>query len=128
MQKVASYFQKIGIVAENGGSEDRRGFPTSRPDYRACGQDCKWNEWAGTRRLSATGSSAGSNHRGRNRGETLNTHACVRLEWAGQNIATRAGSVSAHTQMPASDRGNATLPSRLLLSRVRPATGAPVPD
>jgi len=74
---------------------------------------------AGSRRLCATDSSAGSNHRGRNRGETLNTHACARLELAGQNIATRAGSVSAHTQMPASDRGSATPPSRFLRPKVR---------
>src|SRR5438093_1750640 len=33
MRKVASWFQKIWIVAENGGPEDRRGFPTSRWDY-----------------------------------------------------------------------------------------------
>src|SRR5439155_16956866 len=33
MQKFASWFQKICIVAENEGPEDRRGFPTFRWDY-----------------------------------------------------------------------------------------------
>src|SRR5207302_10447905 len=74
---------------------------------------------ASSRRLCATDSSAGSNHRGRNRGETLNTHACARLELAGQNNATRAGSVSAHTQMPASDRCRATPPNRILRTNLR---------
>src|SRR5439155_23143090 len=33
MQKLASWIQKIWTVAENEGSEDRRGFPPFRWDY-----------------------------------------------------------------------------------------------
>src|SRR6266516_2765546 len=41
MQKSASWFQKVWIVVENGGAEDRRRFRTSRLTMARGERDCK---------------------------------------------------------------------------------------
>src|SRR5579884_556042 len=110
------------MVAASGGSEHQTTFPASRPDYGLHPARLQ------VPRLSWSEARAESSRRAESRRAISDIRGAVRRGWGEQSTAAGGGSILAGNQTPASNRGNAILPTRSGPRKVHAPSASPVRD
>src|SRR5579884_653911 len=110
------------MVAASGGSEHQTIFPASRSDYGLLQARLQ------VPRFSQSAARPESSRRAESRRGISGIRGGVHRGLGAQSSVAGGGSILAGNQTPASNRGNAILPSRSGLRKVRAPSESPVRD